>query len=61
MANQVYPSDLSDQAWAIVQPLLPVHQGRGRRWTCARFSTPSGTWRGRAVSGGRCPKSIEVE
>ncbi len=31
MANQVYPSDLSDQAWAIVQPLIPVHQGRGRR------------------------------
>lgn len=26
-----YPSDLTDQQWAIIQPLIPVHQvGRPR-------------------------------
>jgi len=30
MASQVYPSDLSDQAWKIVAALFPVNRGPGR-------------------------------
>jgi putative transposase len=28
--GQIYPSDLKNEEWAIVQPLLPVRQGHGR-------------------------------
>ena len=28
--GQRYPSDLTNEEWAVLQPLLPVPQGRGR-------------------------------
>jgi len=37
--GQRYPSDLTNEEWAVLQPLLPVRQGRGRP---------------RARGGGRC-------
>lgn len=29
-AGQVYPTDLTDEQWTFLEPLLPVQQGRGR-------------------------------
>jgi transposase len=29
MNRQAYPSDLSDDEWELVKPLIPVHQGVG--------------------------------
>ena len=36
-----YPSDLTDQQWEVIRPLLPDAKpvGRRARWTCARSST----------------------
>ena len=39
-----YPSDLTDEQWAIIEPLIPVNKvGRPRESTSARCSTPSST------------------
>ena len=27
-----YPSDVTDQEWAILEPLLPEHLAKGRPW-----------------------------
>jgi putative transposase len=32
-AGQVYPSDLTDEQWALLEPLLPARQGPGRPQT----------------------------
>ncbi len=34
MPNRLYPSDLSDEEWALLEPLLPPphRRGRPRRW-----------------------------
>lgn len=29
MTRQAYPSDLSDDEWFLIKPLIPVHQGVG--------------------------------
>jgi hypothetical protein len=36
-----YPSDLSDEEWTLVEPLIPPPSvaGVGARWWCARWST----------------------
>jgi putative transposase len=31
-----YPSDLSDEEWELIQPLIPVHQGVGHPQTVER-------------------------
>ena len=33
MQHKHYDSDLNDQEWGVICPLIPVHQGRGRKMT----------------------------
>ena len=49
-----YPSDLTDQEWALVEPLLPPAKSGGDRaaWTCAKCSMPCSTWTAPGVNGG---------
>jgi len=36
MNRPAYPSDLSDEEWELIQPLIPVHQGVGHPQTVER-------------------------
>ena len=56
-----YPSDLSDEEWALLEPLLASSEKRGRppKWpTPGASPTPSSTCLGAAARGECCPKSI---
>jgi|SRR5215216_675296 len=58
-----YPSDLSDEEWAILEPLLSRVERRGRppKWPARRIAdavlTPSSICSGVAARGGCCLKS----
>ena len=50
-----YPSDLTDEQWAIIEPLIPVNAvGRPREVDMREVSTPSSTSTARAASGTCC-------
>ena len=61
MSPPHYPSDLSDQEWAILEPLLSSAEKRGRVRRSGRTDTsrtPSSTSSGAGVRGGCCRASI---
>src|SRR6266487_6646738 len=55
-SSRGYPSDLTEQEWAILDPLIPPAKGGGirARRTCVRFSTRSSTWIAPDANGGPC-------
>ena len=57
MNAKPYPSDLTDQQWAILKPFLPPARtgGRPRKPTCGPWLMPSSTATAMAVSGEPCP------
>ena len=66
MERQPYPSDLTDEQWALVEPLLPRtsrhrRRGRPRKTEFARSSTPCSTRPAKAVPGERCLTIPSVE
>jgi transposase len=54
-----YPSDLTDEEWALVEPFIPPAKRGGRRRTVDIRAVLDGIyscWR-RAANGGRCPRT----
>ena len=33
MKRKTYPSDLNDEEWELIKPLIPIHQGVGHPQT----------------------------
>jgi putative transposase len=60
MQRRSYPSDLTDQEWKILEPLIPSAKPGGHPVytgappTCAKCSTPFCTWTALEVNGGPC-------
>ena len=53
--RKAYPSDLSDDQWALIEPLIPINfTGRPRKVDLPRSSTPSSPSTARAASGTCC-------
>jgi len=41
-ASKIYPTDLTDKQWNVLEPLIPTSKVGGRpRTVCAKFSTLS--------------------
>ena len=57
-----YPSDLTDEQWEIIKPLIPVNTvGRPARSRCGRCSTPSSTSTAPAAVGHAPPRPAAPE
>jgi len=44
--------EISDEVWAVLEPLMPVPDGRSRPWSDHRLTVEGMAWKGRVPPGG---------